>query len=282
MTQGISGWADIENGTVPIDDGELFYEAAGTGPAVVLLHGGMLDQRMWDEQFAWLVRSGLRAIRYDIRGHGLSSSVTGDWANHDDLRALLDALAVPRAVLVGLSHGARIALDTALAHPQRVTALALASPAVSGRAFTDPFLLAHIREQVAAIGEPDGAERYVEHFLRMWVDGPHREPAAVDAALRERLRASAQANAEVHSDALGAGAPVEVGAAGRLAEIRVPTLVLDGDLDSTDISANAHALALAVPGAQRIRIPGAGHMVNLENGAFFDHALHGFLFALPY
>ncbi|MFG2221997.1 alpha/beta fold hydrolase [Streptomyces sp. NPDC048644] len=282
MTQGISTWADIENGTVPIDDGELFYEAAGTGPAVVLLHGGMLDQRMWDEQFAWLVNSGLRAIRYDLRGHGLSSSVTGDWSNHDDLRALLDALAVPRAVLVGLSHGARIALDTALAHPERVAALALASPGISGRAFTDPFLLAHIKEQVAAIGEPYAAERYVEHFLRMWVDGPHREPAAVDAALRERLRASAQANAEVHADAMGAGIPVEVGAADRLADIRVPTAVLDGDLDSMDISANAHAITLTVPGAQRIRIPGAGHMVNLENRAAFDHALHGFLSSLPY
>lgn len=282
MTHGISAWTEIENGTVPIDDGELFYEAAGTGPAVVLLHGGMLDQRMWDEQFAWLVGSGLRAIRYDARGHGLSSTVSGDYANHDDLCALLDALAVPRAVLVGLSHGARVALDAALAHPGRVTALALASPGISGRAFTDPFLLEHIGEQVAAIGEPDGAERYVEHFLRMWVDGPHREPAAVAPAMRERLRASAEANIEVHADGLGAGMPLEVGAADRLSEIRVPTVVLDGDLDSSDISANAHAIAVSVPGAHRVRIPGAAHMVNLENTALFDRELHAFLSSLAY
>jgi pimeloyl-ACP methyl ester carboxylesterase len=282
MTNGISAWSEIDNGIVEIEDGELFYESAGSGPAVVLLHGGMLDQHMWDEQFAWLVNSGLRAIRYDSRGHGLSSTVTGDYANHDDLVALLDALDVPRAVLVGLSHGARVALDTALAHPGRVTALALASPGVSGRPFTDPFLLAHIKEQVAAIGAPDGVQRYVEHFLRMWVDGPHREPSAVHPGLRERLRASAEANVEVHADGLGAGRPIEVGAAARLGEIRVPTVVLDGDLDSTDISANAHAIALNVPGARRVRIPGAAHMVNLENTALFDQELHAFLSSLPY
>lgn len=282
MTQGITAWSEIDNGIVPVDDGELFYETAGSGPAVVLLHGGMLDQHMWDEQFAWLVNSGLRAIRYDFRGHGLSSTVVGDYANHDDLCALLDALGVPGAVLVGLSHGARVALDTAIAHPDRVTALALASPGISGRAFTDPFLLEHIKAQVAAIGTPDGAERYVEHFLRMWVDGPHREPSAVHPGFRERMRASAEANVEVHADGAGAGMPLEVGAADRLGEIRVPTVVFDGDLDSSDISANAHAIALTVPGARRVRIPGAAHMVNLENTALFDHELHAFLSALEY
>ncbi|KUL35675.1 alpha/beta hydrolase [Streptomyces sp. NRRL F-4489] len=282
MTHDFHAWSEIDNGTVPVDDGELFYETAGpaSGPAVVLLHGGMLDQRMWDEQFAWLVNSGLRVIRYDSRGHGLSSTVTGDWANHDDLAALLDALDVPRAVLVGLSHGSRVALDAALAHPERVAALFLASPGISGRAFTDPFILAHIREQAAALGEPDGAERYVEHFLRLWVDGPHRAPSAVHPGFRERIRACAAANAEVHADGAGAGLPLEVGAFDRLGEIRVPTTVLDGDLDSSDISANAHAIALEVPGARRIRVPSAGHMVNLENTPLFDAELHAFLSSL--
>ncbi|MFE7315578.1 alpha/beta fold hydrolase [Streptomyces sp. NPDC057555] len=280
MTHDFQAWSEIDNGTVPVDDGELFYETAGSGPAVVLLHGGMLDQHMWDEQFAWLVNSGLRVVRYDSRGHGLSSTVTGDWSNHDDLVALLDALDIPRAVLVGLSHGSRVSLDTAIAYPDRVSALFLASPGVSGRPFTDPFILEHIREQVAAIGEPDGAERYVEHFLRMWVDGPHRAPSAVHPGFRERMRASACANVEVHADGVGVGMPLEVGAADRLGEIRVPTAVLDGDLDSTDISANAHAIALQVPGARRIRIPAAGHTVNLENTRLFDHELHSFLTSL--
>lgn len=216
-------------------------------------------------------------MRYDARGHGRSSVVTGDYAHHEDLRALLAHLGIPWATLIGLSHGARVALDTALAFPGTVAALALAAPGISGRAFADPFLLRHIKEQVAAVGEPDGTERFIEHFLRMWVDGPHREPSAVEPGLRERIRATAAATVAAHADGMGRGMAFEVGAADRLAEIRVPTLVLDGDLDSTDVSANAHAVALAVPGARRARIPAAGHMVNLENAALFDRELAAFL-----
>lgn len=135
---------------------------------------------------------------------------------------------------------------------------------------------------MAAIGAPDGAERYVEHFLRMWVDGPHRDPFAVHPGFRERMRASAEANVEVHAEGAGAGMPLEAGAADRLGEIRVPTVVFDGDLDSRDISANAHAITLTVPGARRVRIPGAAHMVNLENTALFDRELHAFLSSLDY
>lgn len=279
MTHGI-GTTWIETGTAPVDEGELYYEVAGEGPALVLLHEGMLDATMWDEQFGWLPQTGYRVIRYDFRGHGRSSTVRGDYANHDDLRALLDHLGIPSAVLVGHSHGARVALDTALAHPGYVSALVLAAPGLSGRTFTDPFLLHHIGEQVAAIGEPDGAEWYLEHFLRMWVDGPHREPSSVHPELRERVRSSAAATMITHAGG-GGGVPHEVGAADRLSQIAVPTLVIDGDLDSTDVSANAHAITLAVPGARRVRVPGAAHMVNLENTPFFDQALYTFLSGLP-
>ncbi len=272
----------VESGTAPVAGGELYYEAAGAGPAVVLLHEGMLDLTMWDEQFEWLARSGYRVVRYDARGHGRSSVVDGDYAHHEDLRALLDHLGIARATLVGHSHGARVALDSALVYPDAVAALVLAAPGISGRAFSDPFLLHHIREQVAAVSAPGGVTLFVEHFLRMWVDGPHREPASVDADLRERIRATAKATVRAHAEGMGRGMALEVGAAGRLAEIRVPTLVMDGDLDSTDISANAHAVALAVPGARRARIPAAGHMVNLENAARFDRELAEFLRGAAY
>ncbi|MER7399382.1 alpha/beta fold hydrolase [Streptomyces sp. NPDC000151] len=272
----------VASGTAPVAGGELYYEAAGAGPAVVLLHEGMLDLTMWDEQFEWLARSGYRVIRYDARGHGRSSVVDGEYAHHEDLRALLAHLSIARATLVGHSHGARVALDSALAHPDAVAALVLAAPGISGRAFSDPFLLHHIREQVAAVSAPGGVTLFIEHFLRMWVDGPHREPTAVDTDLRERIRVTARATVRAHAEGMGRGTALEVGAADRLAEIGVPTLVMDGDLDSTDISANAHAIALAVPGARRARIPAAGHLVNLENAALFDRELAEFLRGAAY
>ncbi|MEU3727066.1 alpha/beta hydrolase [Streptomyces sp. NPDC031705] len=271
----------VTAGTVPVEAGELFYESAGEGPPVVLLHGGMLDLHMWDEQFTWLAGLGFRVIRYDARGHGRSSTVTRDYAHHDDLHALLTRLDVARATLVGLSLGARTAVDTAIAHPHSVSALVLASPGVSGRPFTDPYVAHHTAQQMAAVGDPDdGAQRFVEHFLRMWVDGPHREPSQVEGGLRERLRASAYANVVRHARGLGAGTPREVGAADRLAAIAVPTLVLDGELDSSDISANARAIARTVPDARRRRFASAAHMVNLESTELFNPEVASFLAAV--
>ncbi|MFF3432438.1 alpha/beta fold hydrolase, partial [Streptomyces sp. NPDC002602] len=264
--------------TVPVEAGELFCESAGEGPPVVLLHGGMLDLNMWNEQFSWLVSLGYRVIRYDARGHGRSSTVAGDYANHDDLHSLLAHLDVPCATLVGLSLGARTAVDTAMAHPESVSALVLASPGLSGRPFTDPYVAHHTAQQMAAMGDPDsGAQRFVEHFLRMWVDGPYREPSQVSHTLRERMHASASANVVRHARGLGAGIPREIGAADRLASIGVPTLVLDGELDSSDISSNAQAIAQTVPDARHQRFASAAHMVNLESTALFNLAVKSFL-----
>ncbi|MGZ9935117.1 hypothetical protein ACXNSR_35180 [Streptomyces sp. NC-S4] len=85
------------------------------------------------------------------------------------------------------------------------------------------------------------------------------------SGLRQRMRASASANAERHAGGLGAGVPREIGAADRPAAIVVPTPVLDGVLDSGDISAHARAIADAVPGADRRRFAPAAHMINLES-----------------
>ncbi|MFG2993452.1 alpha/beta fold hydrolase [Streptomyces sp. NPDC048257] len=117
----------------------------------------------------------------------------------------------------------------------------------------------------------------MEHFLRMWVDGPYREPSQVSRKLRERLLASASANVMRHARGLGAGMPREIGAADRLASIGVPTLVLDGELDSSDISSNAQAIAQTVPDARHQRFASAAHMVNLESTALFNLAVKSFL-----
>ncbi|MER7705037.1 alpha/beta hydrolase [Kitasatospora sp. NPDC097605] len=271
---------ELRTGAVPVAGGELSYEVAeGTGPAVVLLHGGLLDRHSWDEDFARLAARGRHVVRYDARGHGRSSTVSGDHAHHDDLRTLLAHLDVPRAVLVGLSLGSRIALDTALTHPECVAGLVLTAPGVSGRPFTDPFVIHHTEQQIAALGAggEEGVGRFVEHFLRMWADGPHRSPAEVDGALRERLRASVTANVLRHAAGFGAGRPLEAGAAERLGELAVPALVLVGELDGADILANARAVADAAPHARELVLPGAAHMVPLERPDLFEREVDAFL-----
>ncbi|KAA2266462.1 alpha/beta hydrolase [Solihabitans fulvus] len=264
---------DRATGLLPVTDGELYYESAGDGPSVVLLHGGMLTAETWDEQFALLADAGYRVIRYDARNHGRSSTSTGDFRHYEDLRELLAGLGVRSAALVGLSLGARIAVDFALAHPDLVDALVAISPGISGYAFVEPVTLGQMNSafQFFAAGDlPQG----VEWFLRAWVDGPLRTPDQLDPGLRERLGQISLRSITPHSGMVG-GAQ-ELDAANRLGELRTPLLTMVGDLDSSDIRAIAGLLA-EVPGAERVDLPGAGHMLNLELPEQVDRLLLDFL-----
>src|SRR5204862_3952743 len=118
-------------GTVEVEEGvHLRYDESGAGPAVVLIHPGLWDRRVWDEQMESFPAAGFRTIRYDQRGYGESSRLTGDpYSPAEDLRALLDHLDVPQAALVGCSIGDGIAINFTLENPDRVWAFV---PVASG------------------------------------------------------------------------------------------------------------------------------------------------------
>lgn len=101
----------VDTARVRIPGGSLYYEEAGHGSAVVLLQSGNFDSRTWDPRFLPLARTH-RVIRYDARGLGRSSPAETPYAAHDDLLALLDSLRISRTSLVGISGGARIAIDS--------------------------------------------------------------------------------------------------------------------------------------------------------------------------
>ncbi|HKP75482.1 MAG TPA: alpha/beta fold hydrolase [Longimicrobiaceae bacterium] len=118
--------ATVDTGRVAVEGGTLYYEARGSGPAVVLLHGGGLDHTMWDPQVEALARS-YRVIRFDARGHGRSTARMPPFDMTEDLRRVLDHLGVQRAHLVGLSMGGGAAFDFATAYPARTATLVLVS-----------------------------------------------------------------------------------------------------------------------------------------------------------
>ncbi|WP_328648286.1 alpha/beta hydrolase [Amycolatopsis sp. NBC_00348] len=258
---------------IELADGHLSYEERGEGPPVVFLHAGGMTRAMWERQFTRFAGAH-RRIRYDARGSGGSSDPSGPFSHREDLKQLLDALAVERPVLVGCSLGSRVFLDFALAYPDRAAGLFLSSPGISGMEFQDPFVLRLLAEAGEAARSGDGAA-VLECVLRLWVDGPHRTPAEVDPAVRRLCR-------DMLTDNFGQGhgAPdpgTELGAIGRVAEIRTRTLVVTGDLDATDIFAVADLLEREAPHARRVRVPGAAHMVNLDQPDRFGELLEEFL-----
>ncbi|MFJ7214110.1 alpha/beta fold hydrolase [Amycolatopsis sp. NPDC098790] len=260
-------------GEIELGDGTLSYEERGRGEPVVFLHAGGMTRAMWDGQFTRFARDH-RVIRYDGRGAGDSSNPPGEFSHHEDLKKLLDALDVDRPVLVGCSFGSRVFLDFAVAYPDRVGGLVLGSPGISGMEFRDPYVLGLLAKAGEAARSGDGPA-LLECVLRLWVDGPHRTPGEVDPAVRKLCRDMLVENA-----AKGHPAPVlgtELGAIDRVAEIGVRTLVVTGDLDSTDIFAVADLLDREAPHARWTKVPGAAHMVNLEQPARFDELLEEFL-----
>ncbi len=167
----------VAGGTVWADD------TGGPGAAVVLLHPGIGDSRVWD-LIAPRLAARYRVIRYDARGHGMSPPATAPFNLLDDLIMVLDQLEVARATMVGCSQGGATSIDLALAQPERVSALVLVSPGLSGYPMPgDPELDAKF-EACAEVGDVEGIARLAGGI---WTTG---EP---DDAVLAQLRSAAKA-----------------------------------------------------------------------------------------
>ncbi|HNX51278.1 MAG TPA: alpha/beta fold hydrolase [Thermoanaerobaculaceae bacterium] len=271
LLPSVAGARPPVTGFVPVPGGELFFEERGTGPAVILIHGGMLDHRMWDPQVDELAHH-FRVIRYDVAGHGRSPKPSTPWKNFEQLGLLMQALKVDSASLVGLSMGGRIATDFAIAHPERVHALVLVDPGMSGFPFTGRDWAAHLGERYRARTAGD-ARKVAEVFMRSWLVGPHRTPAQVDPTVWAKVLEMATPNALKQEE----GSDLEPPAVGRLGEVRAPVLVLEGELDCEDIHLITRLIERRVSGARRVVIPGVAHMPNLERPAEVNRLLLGFL-----
>ena len=264
--------AKIETGIARFGQSEIYYEVAGAGdPTVVLLHGGLLDCTMWDEQFEILSRSH-RVLRYDASAHGRSPLPPEAYLDHLDLQGLLDTLEIERAVLVGLSLGGRIAIDFALEAPTRVEAVVAVSSGLSGYRFTSETAERNTKLMIAAWKSGD-FDQLVEAFQRSWTDGPHRTSGQVDPSVRERVRTMARTGIEHAME----GRMLQPPAIERLDELELPMLVVVGELDLPGIHDIADKLVAANRNAELVVVPGVAHMVNMEKPEEFNELLLGFL-----
>jgi pimeloyl-ACP methyl ester carboxylesterase len=259
----------------------IAYEVAGAGPAIVLVHAGVADRRMWEPQWA-AFRARHRVVRYDARGYGESLPPAGAWSQHGDLLALMDELEIERAHLVGASMGAGIAVEAALARPESVASLVLAAPAGALLGPPSDDLQAVWREEIAALDHGD-VEAAVEVNMRAWVDGPSRSVEVVDPAMRDFV-ATMQRDAFELPEWDSEDAPeteLSPPAEARLAEIGCWTLVIVGEADQPATVDAAHRLAGRVPGSRLVSWPDVAHMVNLERPADFERLVLGFVDAVP-
>ena len=263
-----------------VNGARLYFEVRGEGHSLLLLHAGVADSRMWDDQFC-AYSEHYQVVRFDMRGYGRTVVPAEAYSAHDDAAGLLSHLGIERCFVVGVSFGGKVAIDLALAYPDLVDALVLSAPAVGGYEPVSEEMARFIFEEDEAWARGDLVAA-TEVNLRMWVDGPNRTSDQVNPMVRERVR-------EMQMHAFGLDVPeaaqqrsLAPPAITRLKEIRVPTLVIVGDQDVPEFHELAQLVAAGIPGASRVFVPGAAHLPSMEKPEQFNRIVLGFLRDIQY
>lgn len=275
-----------------LNGANIYYDVQGAGHPLVLVHSLLFDSTQWDDMLPALA-AHFQVVRYDQRGCGRSQADDVNASNDADLLALIDHLKLDRVYLLGLSVGGEIALNFTLEHPERVDALIMAGGGPVGWDDYDPAATGEAAFHAAA--KAGDYSRALDLFSQTWVDGP---VAAAQPAVRRRARAmmerytwghwqkkatesageSAQA-AEATPEEPAADAPTETGPSysDLLAAIAVPVLFVAGDRDQPSSLTSNEASVKLIPGSEQAVIPGAAHIIPLEEPDEFARVVINFL-----
>jgi 3-oxoadipate enol-lactonase len=265
---------EVRTGSADVPGGSLYFEVAGEGPVVTLIHPGLWDSRTWDPQVPVLLDAAFRVVRYDVRGYGRSSRPTGEPYSHvRDLTALLDLLDVPLTTLVGCSMGGAIAIDYTLEDPDRVAALVPVASGLGGfeALEEEDDWWESAQAPIDAAIQAGDLERAQDLRLEIWA------PLGTQDEAGRLIRQIAFDN--IHELLMDESAEEELDppAARRLAEIDVPTLVMIAEHDPPSMLRTGDLIARGILGAQKLVVEGADHVVNLRRPVEFDAALLAFL-----
>ena len=257
------------------DGARLHFEIAGEGPVVTLIHPGLWDMRTWDREFETFADAGYRVLRYDVRGYGKSSRPEPG-ATHShvrDLDVLLETAEVTQTALVGCSMGGGIAIDFALECPAKVWALVPVATGLGGFEATEEEeeWWAQRDGPIEAAIEAGDLEHGQELRLEIWA------PLGTSDERGASIRRIAFDNIhEILMDESGEER-LDPPAAHRLAEIDMPTLILEAEHDPPDMRRLAEFLVREIPGSRKVVVEGADHVVNLRQPERFEELVLPFL-----
>jgi len=266
-------WIDVSGGRIAAED-------EGAGPPIVLVHSAIVNRRAWDALVPLLVDGGYRVIRYDMRGFGESTAEAVEFSPRADLRAVMDARAVAKAMVIGNSWGAMNALDTVLETPDRFVALGWLGGGIGG---FDRGNNPQEQELLDAEGkaEEDGdPDLAADLDVRIWVDGVGQPPTRVPTEIREAVRAMDRELLTPGRE-FGSNTVLEPRANERLGDLAVPTLAVIGALDTSGTRKAARRLADAAPNVRLEEWPDVAHMIAMEQPERLAKLLVEFLAPLP-
>jgi len=267
---GLRSGSDVRTGFIEVDGGKLFYEEAGEGEAILLIHDGILHRVTWDAQFEAFATE-YRVVRYDRRGYGDSSKAEAKYSDIEDLEKVFAQLNIPKAIVMGMSYGGSLAIDFALANPENVTKLVLVGSIVSGYGYSEHMWNrgGHLTKAIWA--SPAELRRYFFEKDPYTVWAENRE--ARKKGLRMIEKYPHNMDMERYKLLQGPKHP----ALGRLDEIKVPTLIVVGEYDIPDVHAHAGVIEVGIPGSKRVIVNNAGHHVPTEQPEILNGLILNFI-----
>jgi pimeloyl-ACP methyl ester carboxylesterase len=250
---------------VDVNGARLWYDETGSGETVLLLHGGLGDSGLWDPVVPFLAER-FRVIRTDLRFFGRSTGPAVPWSWQDDVAGVLDALGVERAALVGLSMGGKLAFEVALAHPDRLWAVAGVAPGLGGHDGE-----AYSAEQEARYEAAEAAgdlEAAMEIDLEVWA------PLGADERIRQLWHATPDANGV--PPGIEPLPPAGAAAKERLGELAVPVLVVTVRHDPAGMREIGPLVAGGASDARHVELD-SDHYVTLREPELVGRTLLDFL-----
>lgn len=268
-----------KSGFANIDDAKIYYEIAGMGIPLVMLHAGVADSRQWNNEFTDFAQS-YQVIRYDMRGYGKSEPVAGEFSHMSDLVSLLDALEIHEPFfLMGCSMSGGLAMDFALTHPSRARALIMVDAGPSGLELDieTPSKFADAEKAFEA-GDLD---LVAEIETQIWFDGMDRTPEQVNQAMRKLLFEMNRIALSHEVKQLGKRLPnTQTPAFDHLGDLGIPVLVIVGAHDTPYILAAADYMTEKIPSARKVIIADAAHLPNMDQPPEFQGIVKAFLGSL--
>ncbi|MGB2869353.1 MAG: alpha/beta fold hydrolase [Bacteroidota bacterium] len=242
------------------------------GLPVVFIHGFPFNHEMWEPQMKALPNT-IRAITYDVRGHGQSDVGDGQYSIEffvDDLVALLDHLVIPKAVVCGLSMGGYVVLRAFERHPDRFRGLILCDT----RSEADPNEARVKRAASIKAVKTDGVKAFAEGFVKaVFAEETFRtNPAAI-----EMIKKQIQENSPIGISGTLLALAARTDTTDTLSRINVPTLILVGEHDKLTPPSASQMMKEKIKNSELHILKNAAHMSNIENGDEFNDHLTGFL-----
>jgi pimeloyl-ACP methyl ester carboxylesterase len=268
LSAGLTSFGQVySSGYMAMGDDSIFYEAKGSGEVIILIHDGILNREVWDDQFAYFAER-YKVIRYDRRGYGKSSPARGSYSHLEDLKTLYECLNIDRATLMACSSGGALAIDLALSCPKKVRRLVLVGAIVGGFTYTNHFYTrgGYVPESF----ENDLAEGiwYVtKDPYAIYTENTEAKTKAVSLLENNPTRIYSR------SRFIRGDKP----AYRRLNEIQIPALILVGEFDMPDVHAHAGAMNAGIFNSKRIIISNSGHLIPMEQPALFNKAVSDFM-----